>query len=282
MGILSECPGSAIRRSVQSMDSGFIGVDGCDLYTQATGRGRNVLLLHAGVADSRMWNDQMANLAGFRLIRHDMRGYGRSELGSEPFTNHRDALTVLDHFDAERAVIVGCSAGANAALQLAKASPERVEGLVLVGGDAPGFDPGIQYQSPQWPDAVEAFEAGDLQRVAQLEAEIWLAGVGRSCTEMDPRLVELFIEMDLIALRNETTREELEASEPLVGLPTVDLPVLVVVGDRDLPQLVAAAEHLADKLSNRPAAIVADSAHLPPMDRPEAFNRLLSEFLAAI
>ncbi len=265
------------------MESGFIKVDGCDIFTQNVDGGRrNVLFLHAGVADSRMWNDQMANLAGIRLIRHDMRGYGQSGLGSEPYTNHGDALTVLDRLDADTAVIVGCSAGANTALQFARHSPERVEGLILVGADAPGFDPGIQYQSPEWPEVVEAFEAGDFQRVAQLEAEIWLAGRERSCSQIDPRLVDLFIEMDLIALGNETAREELEASEPLVDIPAVDSPVLVIAGARDLPQLVAAAGHLADVLSERSAVIVADSGHLPSMDRPEFFNRLLAEFLASI
>ena len=229
-----------------------------------------------------MWNGQFAEKSGFELIRFDMRGYGRSKLGSQPFMNHIDALAVLDQLGVQRAILVGCSIGANTALQLAAATPERVEGLFLVGADAPGFDPGIEYESPEWPDAMAAFRAGDLKRVAELEAEMWLAGIDRSVAELDTEVVELFLEMDLIALQNETARDELDTAEPLEHLPRIDRPVRVVVGDRDIPQLRAAADHLALELSDSPAVVLDDAAHLPSMDRPAPFNDVLDSFLTGI
>ena len=268
-------------RNIPPVDQ-FIATGDTALHSNSLGTGRSVLFLHAGVADSRMWNGQFAEKPGFQLIRFDMRGYGRSKLGSHPFTNHDDALFVLDHLGVERAIMVGCSIGANTALQLAAAAPERVEGLVLVGADAPGFDPGVEYQSPEWPEAIAAFGAGDLKRVAELDAEMWLAGVDRSVAELDPDAVELFVEMDLIALESESARDELDTTEPLEHLPQVDLPVRVIVGDRDIPQLRAAADHLARELSDSPAVVLADTAHLPSMDRPAAFNAVLDSFLGGI
>ena len=240
-----------------------------------------MLFIHAGVADSRMWDRQFDALRGFHLIRFDMRGFGRSTLGSEPFTNHHDVLAVLDHLGVDRAVLVGCSIGAGTALRVADEEPGRVAGLVLVGANAPGFDPGIDYQSPEWPEALEAFDRGDLARVAQLDAEMWLAGMDRSTSDLDTDQVGLFVEMDLIALANETERDELDAAEPLDRLPPLDVPVLVVVGDRDLPQLVAAADHLAATLSDRPVTTIRDSAHLPSIDKPDEFNEALLTFLRA-
>lgn len=260
----------------------FITTGDTALYCESLGTGRSVLFLHAGVADSRMWNGQFAEKHGFHLIRFDMRGYGRSKLGSQPFISHNDALAVLDQLGVQQAILVGCSIGANTALQLAAATPERVEGLFLVGADAPGFDPGIDYESPEWPDAIAAFRAGDLTRVAELDAEMWLAGMDHSVAELDPEIVELFIEMDLIALQNESARDELDNAEPLEHIPRIDLPVRVVVGDRDLPQLRAAADHLARELSDSPAVVLADTAHLPSMDRPRAFNDVLDSFLTGI
>lgn len=260
----------------------FITTGDAALYFDSLGTGRSVLFLHAGVADSRMWNGQFREKPGFQLIRFDMRGHGRSKLCSQPFKDHDDALAVLDQLGVQRAILVGCSAGANTALQLAAAAQERVEGLVLVGADAPGFDPGIEYESPEWPDAIAAFRAGDLKRVAELDAEMWLAGIDRSVAELDPDAVELFIEMDLIALQSESARDELDIAEPLEHLPQVDLPVRVIVGDRDIPQLRAAADHLARELSDSPAVLLADTAHLPSMDHPAAFNDVLDSFLARI
>ncbi|HZD23016.1 MAG TPA: alpha/beta hydrolase [Acidimicrobiia bacterium] len=256
-------------------------LDDTSLYYDTTGEGPAVLFIHAGVADSRMWNRQWS-LDGCRLVRFDMRGFGRSGLGSVPFTNHADALQLLDDLDVGRAVIVGCSIGAEATLQIAHSAPERVAGLVLVGGDAPGFDPGIDYESPEWPEAVAAFEEGDLGRVAALEAEIWLAGRDRSIADINESVVKLFIDMNLIALKNETRREELDVAQPLDELPEVDAPVQVIVGDRDLPQLIAAAEHLAGQLSDTSAEIITGTAHLPSMDRPDVFNTIIKRFLASI
>lgn len=262
------------------MAGGIVDVATGQLHCEARGDGPAVLFIHAGVADSRMW-DQQWGLDGFRLIRYDMRGFGRSPVGSEQFTDHDDAVAVLDAFDVERAVLVGCSIGARAALQVAAHASGRVAGLVLVGANAPGIDAGVD-QLPEWPDAVKAFEAGDLQRAAELEAEIWLAGRDRSTTMMDRDLVDLFVDMDRIALGNEEQRDELDTAEPLDELPEVDAPVRTMVGDRDLPAFLTAAALLAQQLSDQPARIIPDTAHLPSMDRPDTFNALLDDFLTSI
>lgn len=250
------------------------------IYYDTTGTGPSVLFIHAGVADSRMWNAQCDMIDDHRLVRFDMRGFGRSVLGSQPFTHRDDALAVLDRLEIETAVVVGCSIGANIALQLADEAAERVSGLVLVGADAPGFESGIDYESPEWPEAIRAFKAGDMRRTAELEAEVWLAGIGRSCSDLDQATVNLFIDMDLIALRNETRRDELEVGRPLERLPDIGVPSLVIAGERDLPQIVAAAHHLATSISDRPPLVMADTAHLPSMDRPREFSDVILGFLS--
>lgn len=261
--------------------TGFLQVNGADLFYDEVGTGPAVLFIHAGVADSRMWNQQWS-MDGLHLIRFDMRGFGESALGKTRFSDHEDALSLLDHLDVEKAVVVGCSIGSAVTLQMADSAPERIAGMVLVGADAPGFDPGIDYESPEWPDVLEAFERGDLHRVAELDAEIWLAGRDRSTKDIAASLVDLFIDMDLGALASESDREKLEESQPLQDIPEIDAPVRVVVGDRDLPQVVAAAQHLAERMSDRRADVIPDAAHLPSMDRPDVFNAIIGDFLTSI
>ncbi len=257
---------------------GLIESSDATLHYETAGSGRPVLFLHAGVADSRIWDAQFEATGGARLIRFDMRGFGRSSLGSERFTNRDDALAVLDHLEVESAVVVGCSIGGNTALEIAGTDPDRIEGLVLVSADAPGFDPGIDYQSPEWPAAIKAFESGNLRRVAELDAEMWLAGVGRSTSDLDRRLVELFVDMDLTALVTEADRQQLDVGQPLEHLPEVEAPVLIVAGERDIPQIIASAEHLAAGFDVDPV-VIPNSAHLPPMDAPRQFNEALGRFL---
>lgn len=152
---------------------------------ETVGEGIAVIFIHAGVADSRMWDPQLESVPdGFRFIRLDLRGSGNAEPATTAFSNHEDVLAVLDHLGIESAVVIGCSMGGGTALDVAPAAPDRVSGLVLIGADSPGFEPEA-YEPPWWPEAVAAFEAGDMRRVAELDAEMWVGGHGRSLDDVD-------------------------------------------------------------------------------------------------
>lgn len=248
------------------------------------GEGKPVVFIHAGVADSRMWMPQLEAVPdGYRYVAPDERGFGSTDVGSTQFSSHRDVLTVMDSLGIDRAVVVGASMGGGVALDAAIAAPERVSALVLVGAASPGLevDP---YEPPEWPEAVKAFKAGDMERVAQLDAAMWLAGYGRELGAVDPGLVEAFVEMDLTALRNEAKRDELRTPGPdrMAGVEEIEKPTLVVVGEYDLPDIREAADHLASRLSDRPAVVVKDAAHLAGFEQPGPFNAALAEFLKTI
>lgn len=266
------------------MSEGYVTSGQEQIFYREAGKGKPVVFIHAGVADSRMWLPQLEAVPdGYRYVAHDERGFGSTELGDTRFSSHQDVLTVMDLLDIEKAVVVGCSMGGGVALDVTIVAPERVSGLVLVGANSPGFevDP---YEPPEWPEAVKAFEAGDLGRVARLDAGMWLAGFGRELEVIDPALAETFIEMDLTALRNEAKRDELRTPGPdrVAGIEKVRQPALVVVGEYDLPDIRQAADHLASRLSDRPAVVVRDAAHLAGLEQPDAFNGALVDFLETI
>ncbi len=255
------------------------------LYYEIAGEGAPVLLIHAGVADSRMWGPQFGSVPdGLQMIRFDAQGFGWSQLGESPYSTHDDALAVLDHLEIdEPAVIVGCSMGGGTAIDLALAAPGRVRGLVLIGAWSPGFvGPDAEYEPEQWPDVVAAFKSGDLDRAADLETEIWVVGVDRARSEVDSGLFDLVRTMDRIALETEKARDELVVPlDPPAAERMEDLkaPTLVVVGGHDLPDIRAAAIHLAERTSDRPAVVIPGAAHLPSLEQPEAFDRAFHEFL---
>lgn len=261
-------------------ETGFAPAGKAQIYYESVGEGQPVVFIHAGVADSRMWNPQFEDVPeGFRFVRLDLRGFGNTKLPKEQYTDCEDVLAVMDHLEIERATIVGCSIGAEVALDLVALAPYRLSGLTVIGGDAPGFDPVSDYRSEQLPEAIKAFEAGDLRKAAELEAEIWLVGRGRDRTDVDPTLFELFVEMDLRALKTEAKREQRRKAPALEALPHVDIPTLIVVGEHDIPQLIEASEHLEEMIEHASRVLIADAAHLPSLDQPETFNEAFYGFL---
>lgn len=264
------------------MGTGGVPAGTTSLFYVESGEGPAVLFLHAGVADSRMWQPQFDAIDGYRMVAFDRRGFGQTPLGTERFSDKDDALSVMNHLDLDQVVAVGCSMGCAVALALASDHPERVRGLVLIGADAPGFQPESTWEPPEWPLAVESFETGDLERAARLEAEVWLAGKDRTLDDVDPEVVDLFCDMDLIALRNETARDELRVASKIEQLPDPAPPSLLIVGKHDLPDIIEAAHHMAGRLSDQPAVVLAGTAHLPSMEVPDRFNTVLSEFLRSL
>ena len=159
--------------------------------------------------------------------------------------------------------------------------PRMVEALVLVGSPVGGFE--FDAEPPEeWESLVAADEAGDLERVAELEVRIWVDGPFRGPDLVDPAVRDLVREMDAIALKNEASGsgDERPLDPPAAGrLGEIPAPTLVVVGDLDRPEILAAADLLVKEIPGAAKAVVRGTAHLPNMERPEEFNALVMGFL---
>lgn len=268
-----------------STTAGFAPSGGARIAYETAGEGAGVLFIHAGVADRRMWRHQLSAVPdGFRFVSLDLRGHGASELPDETFTNHDDVLAVMDHLGIPDAVIVGCSMGGGTAIDLGLAAPSRVTALVLVGSGAPGADI-EEYESPQWPEIVASYEGGDFDRVAELDAEVWIVGYGREKDSVDPSVIAELIEMDRAILTTEERRDELVvALDPPRAdrMGELSIPALIVVGENDLPNVRQSADHLAATLGEGPAVVIPNAAHLPSLEQPDVFNQALLGFLRRV
>ncbi len=132
---------------------------------------------------------------------------------------------------------------------------------------------------------VAADEAGDLERVSELEVRMWVDGPRRGPDVVDPALRDLVREMNLIALENEALQlgEEAEPEIPAASrLSRIQAPTLVLVGDEDRARTLAAADLLERELPDARKTVMAGTAHLPNMERPEEFNRLVLDFLKGL
>jgi 2-hydroxy-6-oxonona-2,4-dienedioate hydrolase len=257
-------------------------VNGATLYHELVGEGEPLVLVHAGIADSRMWDAQIEAFAQhYRVLRYDMRGFGKSVMVEGPYSHHEDLRTLLDALDVGRAHLVGCSMGGATVLDFALRYPEKVRTLVLVGAAVSGFEPDVG-PLEQWGQLASADEAGDLKRVSELEVQIWVDGPGRQPEDVPAAVRDLVREMNLIALRGEASElgKELAPEPPAADrLTEIRAPSLIIVGNSDQPQIIAAADLLGREIPNVRKVVMPGVAHLPNMERPEEFNRMVLAFL---
>jgi pimeloyl-ACP methyl ester carboxylesterase len=254
-------------------------------HIEDVGQGQALLFIHAGVADSRMWSGQMG-LEGYRTVAFDQRGFGQTPWDPGDYSDTDDALAVLDELGIESAVIVGCSMGASTAMNLAIHHSQHVDGLVLVGAFPSGWEPEDGFDElPLEEEAMKAAEAGDFERLVEIEYQMFVVGHGRSAADVDPAHKELFLDMDRVPVRTEEERSQLQKGfQTRVNdhLDEIDVPTLVIVGAHDEAVLVKAAHYLAQKLEAGEPVVLDGAAHLPSMEVPDAFNDVLRAFLTSM
>lgn len=270
--------------------SGYAPVQGGELYYEVAGSGHAVVLVHAGIADLRMWDAQVPALSErFRVVRFDCRGFGRSRSEPLPFSNRQDIVALLDHLGIARAALVGCSRGGMIALDTALEFPERVAALVWVCSGIGGWWPPEGIAPPEEVALIEAMEAaeraGDHERTAALDVRLWVDGPLQPEGRADP---EVRRQVYAMALNNYRSHAHLSAlgltprplDPPAVGrLTELRMPILAFVGLLDSAETAAAAAILAREAPDVRVEIYPDAAHLPNMERPERFNAHLLGFL---
>jgi pimeloyl-ACP methyl ester carboxylesterase len=259
-------------------------INGTELFYRQDGteHSETMVMIHAGICDSRMWEAQIKHYAKrFQVIALDLRGFGQSKMVAGAFAHYEDVLGLMDALKIEQAWLMGCSQGGKIALNVALAQPERVKGLILV---APAIG-GYRYEGAPHPleDALEEAEnAGNLELVSELEVQVWVDG-GREASEVDAAMRKLVYEMNLIPLKVDGDLWEAEKQlEPpaIERLESIEKPTLLIYGDLDIAPSLERVDILAKRIVGIKKVLMPKTAHLPNMERPDKFNRIVDEFLA--
>jgi 3-oxoadipate enol-lactonase len=248
--------------------------DGAKLHYDVAGTGPPLVLLHGGLWDGRLWDDQMeAFVARFRTVRPDFRGFGRSDPAEREFNLTEDLVTVLDEEGIDRAAVVGLSLGGYVALDIALARPDRVSRLVLVGAGVTGFD--------DWSDRIQrhreqtdaAVKGGDLAEAMELDLGLWCP-LRSGDDERQRRIAR----ENLNAPLAEELADVFE-QEAIGRLGEIRVPTLVLVGDRDVPEMLQLAEILTTGIPGARKVVLEDADHIPNVRKPKEFNELVLGFL---
>lgn len=262
------------------METQFANINGAQIAYEVTGCGPPLLLLHAGLGDRRMWSAQILPFAEhFTVIRYDARGFGETRKPPMPFSAHADALGLLDHLGIERAALIGVSMGSQTAIESAVAAPERVSALVAVAART-GMPVSPELRA-DWNRVDELVESGDIAGAVEYELRMWVDGPERGPAAVDPDMRERVREMNAaLFARDDDEGEPIPLDPPAAErLAEITAPTLIVYGDRDIADVRDAAAPLAAAIPGARLAVIPDAAHLPQMERPEAFNQLVLDFL---
>ena len=228
------------------------------------------ILVHAGIADSRMYRQQLETLAPARAF--DLPGFGAEPLEADR-VDYRQF--VRDRLPPEPVTLIGTSLGGRIALELALESPDRIAALALAG---PGLD-GHEWSDELdalWNEEEEALARGDLDAAAQVNVRIWLAD------DAEPEVAALVAEMQRNAFALQQGRElRMAELEPPASTRLADIraPTLVVTGDEDVRDIHEIADKLAAEIPGAERAHIAGAGHLPSLERPDEFDGVVLAFV---
>lgn len=280
MGILLlAAAASACASGASRVSDGMLPVDRGELYYEVAGSGEPVVLIHGGFGDRRMWDAQFDVLArDYRVLRYDHRGFGRSPAPDSTYSPIRDLIQLLDRAEMDRAHIVGNSLGGALAITFALLHPERVRSLTVVASGADGF------RYPQ--SDIEAItEVIALMRGGKREEALakWLANPMLAVANTQPDVKEKVARM----VRENAGIWTMPAwpQQPLTPparerLGRIRVPTLVVIGDRDARSVRMFADSTARMIPGAERVVMQETDHLPHMEKPAEFNRVLHEFLS--
>ncbi|MDF2709722.1 MAG: alpha/beta fold hydrolase [Nonomuraea muscovyensis] len=280
-------------------------IESCGIAYDEAGRATGacadaVVLVHAGVADRRMWEHQFRTLAReHRVIRYDWRGHGESRDPGPEVCHHEDLLAVLDALQVRRAVLVGCSMGGGYAVEAALAAPGRVAGLALIGSGLPGHP---------WPDEMLAqarervhssvpadrlaryrdgtarhVDPADVLAMARAHTLWQVAGPDRGRADLADEVWEAAVEMCRLVFHRMWTgprATERHLDPPAARrLSEIAVPALVVNGRSDVPGIQAVSGLLAEGIAGARRLDLPRTGHLAPLERPSEVTEALTAFL---
>jgi len=265
--------------------SGMANINSAQLYYEVKGTGQPLLLIHAGVADSRMWEAQFEAFSEtYRVIRFDLRGFGHSNMPSGSFSNHEDVRALLDFLGIERVLLLGISFGGMIALDFTLAYPDYVKALVLGAPSVSGTNPSERVRQ-FWEEEETALESGDLEDATELNLKLWVDGPHREASQVSSEVRELVRETQLNIFRKEIPDgvEEIDLDPPAIErLGEVKIPVQVLVGELDLEEKIELVDRLEREFPDCRKAVIPGVAHMLNMEAPDDFNRSVLDFLSKV
>ncbi len=263
------------------MGTGHIGLSDGQLYYESVGDGPAVVLLHGGLLDCRMWDDQFELLAAtHRVIRVDARSHGRSSTATGDFRHDDDLAAVLDTLGVDRVALVALSLGGRIAFDFAVSRPQRVWALCAAATGISGMtftDPFIIARNQE---QARAAEEQDAPAFVEAFLRSWVDGPHRQPDEVPASVRVRCADMaaNNVAL-HATAQGRMLERDAVQRLGDVTAPTLLLVGDADSVDIESVTERALREVPQARRVEIPGAGHMVNLEQPDAFNAALLPFL---
>jgi len=259
--------------------TGFLNINDAQIYYEDLGKGDCVILIHGFAMDRRIWDMQFGVFAQqFRVVRYDLRGFGKSDLPKAQYSTLDDLRVMMDRLDIEKACVIGISLGGSLAVEFALTCPDRITGLVLAGSTLRGY--------PYSDDYVKEFlyyrKIARREGIAVAQSESLSNPLLRSIAKK-PALFEPVETMirDYSGFHWLTHDPHRVFYPPAIErLSEITCPVQIIFGQHDIPDLQGVADRLIREINHARSVMIPDVGHIVNMEAPEQFNRVVLDFLS--
>ena len=259
----------------------YLDVAGTRLYCEVAGSGTPVVLLHGGWLDLRQWDGQFEELAREHLVvRYDARGYGRSPLGTVPYSHHEDLAALLEALDVRRPHVVGLSNGGAIAVEFAVWAPASVRSLVVGAAPMRGHDLGPEFMTGMRAVVV----AGAAGRKDECLAAAWDFAplrVAGDLPEVRRRVDQLIREHEFAYARPDAPKRGWIEPPVSQRFGEITAPTLVVLGDGEMPALTEQGRAMARAIPAAEVAVIEGAGHIVNLERPAPYLAVVQHWLRA-
>jgi len=261
---------------------GYAEVAGTRLYYELAGAGPALVLIHGFAVDARVWDAQFETLAAtHRVLRYDLRGFGRSAApGTAPYSHTGDLHALMQHLRIDPAVIVGLSMGGWIATHFVLTHPEATRALVLIDAVLIGAE-----WSPEWKSRWGEIKTLAVQSGIEAAKRRWLEhpifALAHMNEELSAQLARMVADYSGWHWVNPDPHEPIEPPD-IKRLHKIAVPTLIVTGEYDMRDFHANAQLFQQRIHHARAVVIASVGHLPNFEAATTFNRHLREFLAGL
>ena len=264
--------------AAEAKRSGYAEVNGTRLYYQAAGRGPWVVLIHGGLVDSRLWDDQFRQFAKhFSVLRYDLRGYGRSQFPEKEFSHPDDLYALLRYLKIDKASFVGLSVGGDIAMEFALAHRDMTDRLVLVASSLRGS------KVPRSAENIAVYDTAEKKGMMPA-VEMWLQNplfaTGRANPEYVKRIRRMLIDNYKYWGPTPKPIPEVWPTPPTAQrVSMIKAPTLIIVGDKDAENIRQTADILSREITGSKKVVISNVSHHLNMEKPAEFNDIVIDFL---
>src|SRR5581483_1080169 len=275
----------------ETHQSGFAEVNGTRLYYEMAGTGHPLVLIHGGLVNRRLWDEQFPVFAQhYQAIRFDIRGFGDSAPPTPetpPYFLEEDIRSLLRFLGVEKTFVMGLSMGGALAINFTLMYPEMVEALIPVAMGLGGYEAPVEDKEiERWQQVGEAAQSGNIAQAVEITLRVWTDGPGRTPDQVNPAVRE---KVRAMTTHNFELPEDDNATQPqepeppaISRLAEIHVPTLIILGDQDVPSILKIADILEKGIPGATKVVIPDTAHHLPMEKPEEFNRVVLDFLGSL